>query len=189
MCSTTMKISTQIESAVSKLDGFSLGIYHIYEDNQNPKNMPFSRYPMVINQSMFEQNRNVNAIIMRDIEFSFLLRSKCRFQIGLFAFHPKYMKYNDIKHYYADHRVLPQNDLYLYDMGIHDLEFNIGNMVLKNDSHFIVKSGALKFTFYFMELDRNEHYHLYQKEGIMNNSDERLFYISNPNIYFALSDF
>ncbi len=180
--------STTILSAHSRLDGFSVGIYHIYSDNRYQNTMPFSRSPMIITKNQYSCDV-IEAQILRDLDFSFVLRSKCTFQIGLFAFHPKYMNYDSIKQHYAQHCALPQNSENFYDMGIHDLEFNVMNLVSSDATHFIVKSNHLKFVFYYMKLDRNEHPDIYRKEGIMNNSDETLYYVSNPHIYIDLNDY
>jgi hypothetical protein len=177
-----------IDSIRSQLDGFSIGIYHIHSDNKYQNTMPFSRSSMIITKNQ-DSCDIIEAQILRDLDFSFVLRSKCNFQIGLFAFHPKYMNYDSIKRHYAQNRTLPQNCQNFYDMGIYDLDFNVMNLISNDDTHFVVKSKNLKFVFYYMKLNRKEHSDIYRKEGIMNDSDETLYYTSNPHIYIDLNDY
>lgn len=167
----------------SRFDGFSIGIYHI-----NPKNdIPFSRNELVIYQN--ERCRNMTeAFILRDIDFSFVVKNKSIFKIGLFAFHPKHITYSEIKSYYAKNKSLPRNGDVFEDFGIYDINFDLSSLIFESDTHFMVKHNFMKFQFYFMKLDRNAHQDIYHRYHISENSDELLYYISNPIISFDIYD-
>lgn len=179
--------SFQIAQIGHIFDGFSIGIYQYH---LNKKNMPFSRNPMVIVQG---DGSEVNGMIIRDMDFSFLLRNNSNFTIGLFAYNPKAIHYDEIKRHYAAKSALPENSASFFDFGHYHLNFNLQNMHMSDDHHFMIKScnregtNEVTFVFYCMPLDRKQHEMHYVREGISKESNEILYYISNPDIRFDLN--
>ena len=75
---------------------------------------------------------------------------------------------------------------------IENIDFNSATLVKDGEYRFIVKPVSnhyIKFSFYFMMLNRDEHKSLYIRENIPDDSDEVLYYISNPYVEFNLTDF
>ncbi len=177
-----MNPTTQIAQANFAYDNFSLGIYCIRNaDGSDKSKMAFPSKPMMINHD----TNSVTCSYIRDLDFSFIVQNGTSFQVGLFLYNPKYIKMNDVRDVYRKDGILPNNCDYFHNIGVYTIKFDVNNFN-ENDvkrNHFNVYQSSddntnyLKFDFYFMKLDENNH-----RDILRGRND--IYYISNPFITF-----
>lgn len=180
-----MMPTTQITQANLAYDNFSLGIYCLRSAQGNGKeHSSFPSKPMMINDT-----DSITGSYMRDLDFSIPVENSTSFQVGLFLYNPKYIKMNDVRNCYKKDGILPNNSDYFHDIGIYTINFDVNNRsdddIKRN--HFRINQTSdnnrnyIKFDFYCMKLDENQHSHLLQGR-------KNLYYMSNPFVTFNLND-
>jgi hypothetical protein len=174
---------TITDSTRHRFAGYSIGICGKYGDRSF-----CARNPMVIQGS-----DDVIGSILRDLDFSTAVMDGTSFQIYLFAFDPRQIRYEEIKLYYMKHGLFFEERDGFSFLGSYDIPFSKTSMIAEGESHFIFKSHnqngkhLMKFTFYYMVLMPDEHRNVYHDRG-MDGKNGTLYYISNPMIEFSLND-
>lgn len=173
----------QINKANFAYDNFSLGIYSSRNANGSGKSFSaFPSKPMMIHHD----TDSISGSYMRDLDFSFIVKNGTTFEIGLFLYNPKNIKIENIRDYYKQHGILPNNSNYFHHIGLYTIDFDVNNIdenyVKRN--HFNVKQPSdnnrnyMKFDFYFTKLDENQHGH----------GKRDIYYLSNPFVMFNPND-
>ena len=176
----------QITQTNFAYDNFSLGIYCIRSaEGSGKSHAAFPSKPMMIQHD----TNSINGSFMRDIDFSFIVKNDTSFEIGLFLYDPKYIKMMDIRDFYKQDGVLPNNSDYFHNIGIYTIHFDVNNMNNEQvkQHHFNVHQTSndnrnfMKFDFWFMKLDEDKHSDL-----LRGRND--IYYISNPHVTFNPND-
>lgn len=172
----------QITQANFAYDNFALGIYVPRSaEGSGPDHSSFSSKPMMIHH----HTDSISGSYIRDIDFSFTVKNGTSFEVGLFLYNPKYIKMSNLRDTYKKEGVLPNNCDYFHDIGLYTIDFDVNNLN-ENDlkrNHFNVEKTSennrnyMKFDFYFMKLDENQHNHITRGK-----SD--IYYLSNPYVTF-----
>lgn len=200
---TTMTISFTIaDSTGHPLAGYSIGIFGEYgRGGEYGKGTYCARNPMVI-QKKSSTDADVIGSILRDLDFSMAVIDGTTFYIQLFAFDPRKIRYEEIRQCYIKNHAFSNDDEHFEEhdgfffLGTYPIHFDTKSMITEGESHFIFKSynqddkHFMKFTFYYMGLNPEEHRNIYHDMGV--DADQKktlLYYISNPMIEFSLNDF
>jgi hypothetical protein len=176
----------QITQANFAYDNFSLGIYCTRSaEGSGKSHAAFPSKAMMIDHD----THSINGSYIRDIDFSFIVKNGTSFQIGLFLYNPKNIKMINIRDYYKEHGILPNNSNYFHNIGLYTIDFDVNNMDENNlkRNHFNIEQTSddnrnyMKFDFYFMKLNENQHSNL-----LRGRND--IYYISNPFVTFNPND-
>ncbi len=157
-----------------KYDGWSIGIYIVKDNEYNS----FPNKPLIIQNSVDDI---VEALYLRDLDFSFVTHDNTIIKLGLFLYNPQNIKMYMISDYYRKERVLP-NISSIKNLGVYTYHFS--SKIFDNIFHYDTNTKHLKFE---TMNDNNTNYVKFDLYCFkLEKEKDDLYYFSNPLIKIDL---